>query len=574
MAKTEAKTAQKLSIETFIKAISKHPYITTMLLCLFFTPFCLGGQEYITTGSLVCFGGVTVLLLMCFHVMLKSGGETAQSMILFGISAVAVCSSIYLFHTTKSVKFVFFPSVVLLAFFGYVFHINKCLNTKTLCLLIMSAGVMLRLCYVLYTLSTDRQHDVGYFNWNWGHANYIEYWYKNGLKLPDFDVRTIWQYYHPPFHHMIMAVFLKLLTAFGVEYTKACEALQMLPFMYSSLCMIASYKIFRIVKVKGLGLIIATSIIAFHPTFIILAGSFNNDVLCTLFVLLSIVTAFRWYKNPTLLNIVYVALTIGLGMMTKLSAWMVAPPVAFIFLYVFVKDIKNFKKYILQFLLFALICVPTALWWQVRNLIAFDVPLTYVPNLGEASNQYLGNLSAATRIFTIGDNLDSVFVNFVGMGSSFNDYNPIISLFKTATFDEGLNQINDINFPQVAVTGPILFYVGIIVAVISTVAFLYFMISKKSDLNIVQRVFFIALYCIYFFSYYSFCFGFAHVCTMNIRYCVPLIVLGAMGMGMLINSLKTDTTAKKVMKYSCVGISIFFCVMSCILYTQLTQVTV
>ena len=569
MSNTDVKTTQKLSIETFINSISKHPFITTMLLCLFFTPFCFGGLEYITLKSLLFFGGAAVILSLCFNLLLKSGEDTTQSMILFAISTVAICSSVYLVYRTNSAMYVFFPSVIILAFFGYILYLNKCLNAKSICILIMTAGVMLRLCYVLYTHSTVRQHDVGYFNWTWGHANYIEHWYNNGLKLPDFDVRTKWQYYHPPFHHMVMAAFLKLLTICGVEYEKACEALQIIPFMYSSLCMIASYKIFRIVKIKGVGLVIATSIIAFHPTFIILAGSFNNDVLCTLFVLLSILAAFRWYKKPTLLNIVFVALSIGLGMMSKLSAWMVAPPVAFVFLYVFIKDIKNFKKYIPQFLIFALICVPTALWWQVRNLVVFGVPLTFVPNLGEASNQYLGNISTSTRIFGISENLDTVFVKFIGMGSPSNDYNPLISLFKTATFDEGNGQINDINFPQVAVTGPILFYVGIIVAVIATIAFLFFMFSKKSQLNIVQRVFFIALYCIYFFSYYSFCFGFPHVCTMNIRYCVPLIVLGAMGMGMLINSLKTDTTIKKVAKYSCIGLSILFCVMSCILYTQL-----
>ena len=572
MSNTDVKKAQKLSIESFIDTLSKHPYIATMVLCMFFLPFCFGGQEYITTNSLLFFGGAVLLLTLCFNVMLNSGGDTPQSIMLFGISAVAVCSSIYLFYKTNSVTYVFFPSVIILAFYGYIFHINKCLNAKTICLLIMSAGIMLRLCYVLYTLSTDRQHDVGYFEWNWGHANYIEYWYNNGLKLPDFDVRTIWQYYHPPFHHMVMAALLKILTICGVEYEKACEALQILPFLYSSLCMIASYKIFKIVKLKGVGLIIATSIVAFHPTFVILAGSFNNDVLCTLFVLLSIVAAFRWYNNKTLLNIVFVALAIGLGMMTKLSAWMVAPPVAFIFLYVFFKDIKNFKKYIPQFLVFALICVPTALWWQVRNLIVFDVPLTFVPNLGETSDQYLGNMSSSTRIFGFTENLDTVFVKFIGMGNATNDYNPLISLFKTATFDEGNNQINDINFPQIAQTGPVLFYVGVLVAIVATLAFLFFMFAKKSQLNIVQRVFFIALYCIYFFSYYTFCFKFAHVCTMNIRYCVPLIVLGAMGMGMLINSIKPDTTAKTIAKYSCVGISVLFCLMSCIVYTQLTLV--
>lgn len=561
--------AQSLNVESFLSILFKHPYISTMLFCLMFTPFCFGDKEYITTTSIVSFGFLCVVLSMAFIFLLKAGGDTGSSAILFLLSTVAIASGCYLYYSKKETVWILFASLIVLAFYSYVLHINKMLNAKTICMLIMIAGVMLRLCYVLYTHSTERQHDVGYFDWTWGHANYIEYWYNNGIKLPDFDVRLIWQYYHPPFHHMVMAVFLKILTLLNVEYTKACQALQILPLMYSSLCMIASYKIFKIVKLKGLSLIIATTIVAFHPTFIILAGSYNNDVLCTLMVLLSIITAFKWYKEPNLKNIVLVALSIGLGMMTKLSAWMVAPPVAFVFLYIFIKDIKNYKKYIPQFLVFALICVPTALWWQVRNLISFDVPLTYVPDLGISSDQYIGNLSAFTRLFSVADNLDTVFVKFIGMGSTTNDYNPLISLFKTATFDEGLNQINEVNFPQVALTGPILFYLSLALGVIASIAFIYFMISKKSQLDFVQRIFFISFFAIYIISYYSFCFSFAHVCTMNMRYCVPTIVMGAMGMGMLINAIKPDTTAKKVIKYSLIALTFAFVIMTCVLYTQL-----
>lgn len=63
-----------------------------------------------------------------------------------------------------------------------------------------------------------------------------------------------------------------------------------------------------------------------------------------------------------------ISLCVGLGMMTKLSVWMVAPAIAFVFLYVFFKNLKDFKKYLVQFLCFGVVCAPLALWWQVRNL--------------------------------------------------------------------------------------------------------------------------------------------------------------------------------------------------------------
>ena len=46
--------------------------------------------------------------------------------------------------------------------------------------------------------------------------------------------------------------------------------------------------------------------------------------------------------------------------------------------------------------------------------------------------------------------------------------------------------------------------------------------------------------------YIGFCFDFPHVCTMNVRYGVPLIVIGALSVGYLVHDLfkSTKRTAK------------------------------
>lgn len=558
-------------IQRFLDIVTKHAYLLTAVLCLMSTPFCFGDKAYITTTSLIYMAVVVLAIAFVFIVLCKSGGDIKSSLFLFGLISVGIgCASYIIYKSGYNSAWIFLFALLILAFVGFVLHINKCFNAHTFCILMILAGIVLRLCYVLYTHSEVRQHDVGYFNWTWGHANYIEYWYTNGLKLPDFDVRNVWQYYHPPLNHMIMALFLKILTLCGVEYIQATQALQILPLIYSSFCMIASYKLFKAVKLDKLGLIIATALICFHPTFFILAGSYNNDVLSVLFMLLAVNATLKWYNESTLKNIIPIALFIGFGMMTKLSAWMIAPAVAFIFLVVFIKNIKEFKSYILQFAIFALICFPPALWWQVRNLITFDVPLTYVPNLGLDSPQFVGNVPAMERLFGFTENtLESVFPAFVGMGKEYNDCNPTISLFKTAMFDEGNYAISTVNFPQIAVTATMLFYIGIVVALIATFAFLFYMLSKKTELSVHQRVFFLIIFAVFIVSYYSFCFKFPHVCTMNIRYCVPLIVLGAMGMGLLIHNMKTDSKIQTAIKYSCTILSVAFCVMSCIVYTQI-----
>ena len=132
----------------------------------------------------------------------------------------------------------------------------------------------------------------------------------------------------------------------------------------------------------------AMAVVAFHPSFIILAGSVNNDMLSVLFSLLSVLAAVRWYREPTLPRILCVALAVGLGMMTKLSVAMVAPAIAVLFAVKFFQS-RAFKRLIGQFAAFAAVCCPLGLWWGVRNLIRTDTPLTYVPDIGKSNIQYL-----------------------------------------------------------------------------------------------------------------------------------------------------------------------------------------
>lgn len=71
---------------------------------------------------------------------------------------------------------------------------------------------------------------------------------------------------------------------------------------------------------------------------------------------------------------------------------MVAIPVAAVFLVVLVRQLRQRNWRILgQFGGFAVICFPLGLWYPVRNLVRFGVPLTYVQEMPENSVQYLGN---------------------------------------------------------------------------------------------------------------------------------------------------------------------------------------
>lgn len=565
------KNETKGSINNLLQPLAKHPFLSVIGMCvlLFFFGFCektsLTDFSYIYAGAVVL---VIVVLMIVYSEICKNLKEAA-CVFLAAVSLTA--GGLFLMHSyDNSPVFLLWLSFVLLAFLCMVMWLTGSLNERNFIILMIAAGIMLRFVYDLYTGWRDRQHDVGYFNWTWGHANYIEYWRDNGLKLPDFDVRTRFQYYQPPLHHMLMGLLMKILESCGMENAKACEAIQFLPFLYSSIIMVVSYKIFRLVKLRGLPLTAAMAVLCFHPTFVLMGGSFNNDILSAMLALFAVMFALRWYQKPTLKRIIPIALSIGLGMMAKLSAWMVAPAIAIMFLYVFVKNIKLWKRFIGQFAVFGVICVPLGLWWQVRNLLLFEVPLTYVPLISDETHpQYCGNMSVFERLFSFGGSqLSYVYPAFTEHGAPYNDFNPTLGIIKTALFDEGDNGISVVNFPQIAVTGSIFFWIGVLLAALCFVGFIISMISKKTDMDGLTRVFFAAIAVTMLVSYYLYCFKYAFTCSMNIRFCVPLIPILIMGLGLLLQRFSGDRLQERCFRGAAYILVAAFAVMSCVIFSQ------
>lgn len=419
-------------------------------------------------------------------------------------------------------------TLCILTIFAFGFYTNDCLDFRALTFLLFFVGLALRLQYILYTGCTERQHDVEVFGCGFGHSGYIEYLY-NEFKLPDFDVREVWQFYHPPLHHLISAVFLKLCNLFCINYNLSLECLQVLTFFYSALCMLITYRILEELRVKGKALIFAFSIVVFHPTFIIFAGSINNDILSITFQLGAILYTIRWIKEKSVLNIIAIALCIGLGMMTKLSAWMVAPAVAAVFLISLIKDVKEKRRslsfYLKQYSVFAVICIPLGLWWSVRNYLLHSVPPNYIPFLEYDNPQYIGDVPVINRLFDFGAHqFKSVFDMW---GKPYFEYNPTIGLLKTAMFGES---INDTAYPIITGFGTILFWIGAILAVLGFFSMCCYFISRKCKKNLTDMLM-VSVYVVNFVMYYYFCITFPFTCTQNIRYATPLILIGIVYIG-------------------------------------------
>ena len=519
-------------IDLIFEVLQKHPFIFTALLCVMLFPFGLAQASGITTDDVLIEAIFWIVLTAAFVFFGKPSRSMKVNIYLFLSSVAAAVLFSLLVNEDNSISAAMFVPVTFgIAQILLVLHREKRLTADRVVILLIVLGVVARYCYVLRYSSLEMQHDVGSFDGKAGHAAYITYWYDNGLTLPDFDVTTRWQFYHPPLHHMLMALLLRVFTTIGIPLEVAREAIQILPMIWSALSMAASYRIFKLLKLEGAGLVAATSVVCFYPTFIIWGGAINNDMLAAFCVLLAMLWTLKWYNSPTFRNILPIALSVGLGMMAKLSAWMVAPGIALVFLWVFIKNIKNPLPFIVQFLAFVVVCVPPALWWQMRNLIMFDVPITYVPAL-KWDRMSVESIPAAQRLFDLSaSQFIYPFLAFKSYGAPYNEYNPFIALLKTSLFDE---------YHKPWDFGAMATFFVVIAGILAAAGFaglIWMTVKRKGTLDLPVKLLLLMTLLTILVSYTIFCFNYPFVCTENIRYCIPIIPILAAGLGFGVNRI-------------------------------------
>lgn len=520
----------------FFKQVYRHPIVCAVMLCLLTMIMTTGDVSPLNALSIAVCIAVVGMAAAIYSKSIYEGDQGLRTAVSIGACAVlAAAVFVYTVFVRQSYTLIVLNGglAACVGIFLYLLGANK-LTTRNVLLLILAAGFIIRTAYILRMSTGWIQHDVHALGSGEGHAGYIQYLYANG-HLPDMDVRMRDQFYHPPLHHIIAAIWMRIQVLIGVGYAEAYENIQILTLFYSTVCMILSYRIFRRLGLYGGGLIAATAIIAFCPTFYIMSGSINNDILSITFILGAMLNTLYWARSRSIGRIIAVALCIGLGMMTKLSVWMIAPAVAFVFLYVFFKNLKDFKKYLVQFSVFICICAPLGLFWSVRNFLRWQVPFTYVQRLSETSSQYVGNVPFWQRMFdfSFGQYAD-VAPQFKMYGGSYNEYNPLVAFFKTSMFDEGIAVRN---FPKLQGFSHFLFFTAVCLGLIACGAMIFMFIKKVHRPSYVQKGFVGLTYFTFLGLYYVFCFDFPHVCTMNVRYAVPLIVIGAFSYGFLLQHL-------------------------------------
>ena len=422
-------------------------------------------------------------------------------------------------------------------------------------------GSIIRTLYVLFTkVVENRQYDIGSVPPDKealsGHLGYIFYLYQNKA-LPNFDPRTVYQYFHPPVHHILEASWIAVCSLFTKDELALIECLQIPTLVYSVLILIVAYGILKELKLSEISSCVVLGIIAFHPSFIFMAGSINNDGLMFLFMFLTMYTTIRWYNKRNMLNIILIAFSIGLGMLTKLSAGLLAVSTAFVFLYVLIESIKkkDWLRIVLQYVIFGIVCVPIGLCWEIRCYLKFDMPLNYAYELSKDSWQYVGD-HTLMEIFFI-PNPITLFSNLIhgslGMGE-----NMWVQMFRTSALGECDLSMFPLWGKLVAMANIL---TGLIVAMIAFVAFakmIYDCIRKKSDIFDFAMVAYLLISYLALVAFYlSFIYGYRFECTMNFRYILPTVFLPALPLGLY--------TGENKKMHLPIGIILFgYALMSCL----------
>lgn len=258
---------------------------------------------------------------------------------------------------------------------------------KIVLILIFLIAILTRIVFISNTDIATFQFDVGiqkdlsipidyeglYENfdkdYNKGrHINYIMQLYTYG-SLPS---KIIGQFYHPPLHHFIMAMNLKIMDVVTDSISFRFESMQFITLIYSVIILITLYKILGELNLDSKNKILPMLMFACYPLYVYLSGAINNDELVTMFALICLLYLMRWKKEQSIKNTIIVASTIGLGLMTKSSMYVMIIPAIYVYFKVlaeYVSSDKKVGKLLLELVIFAVISAVLGFWFQIRSYI-------------------------------------------------------------------------------------------------------------------------------------------------------------------------------------------------------------
>ena len=411
-------------------------------------------------------------------------------------------------------------------------RMKKWIKRNKVFIIIFLLALIIRMIFIIKYPLSKAQHDVNGEN---GHFSYIQTIFIQN-RLPSTNQ---YQYYQPPLHHFISAMWLKVFSKLIRSYTTLIESLQFVPLIYSMLLLIVINKILKELKIKDKYKNLILIIMAFHPTFTILSGSINNDMLSILLIFCTLYELIKWYKKSDMVNTIILAIVTGLAVMAKTSGAIVSLPIMYIFLLQFYRAIKKgdkrkIWKYIGMYCVFGIISLSLGLWYPVRNYILFKQPILYIL---DPNNQklYVGDKSLLSRFVPFSKEL------LIQYADPYEHYNIPTFLIKSSLFGEWTWTTSYIcKYIYVFAL-----FANIAIIVFSIVAIIREMTSNRKR-DLIYRNIFLILYFFNIISFISMNIKLPSGCSMDFRYIVPTIFIGIYFIGLQLRKIQNEAKNKLI----------------------------
>lgn len=434
-------------------------------------------------------------------------------------------------------------------------------NYKKIVIVICILGILLRTIYIINSPIRKNQYDCKIWKLydledyeqtyqmneeNIGKAGHMYYIFTiyNTWTLPD---GAGGQYYHPPLHHFTSAVWLKTMDIFPLNAMQKIESLQVLSLVYSIIMILYTYKILEKTKIKEFGKIISLILVNFFPLFIYMSGFVNNDMLITLFTVMSVYYIIKWDEEPSIKSALKLAIVFSLGMMTKTSIMVMMLPLSIIVLKKLVIKLeehnkKAIKSIIIQAIIFLVIVGIASVWFPIRQYIKYDFKPFAIQKPYE--HFYSGDVSFWERWGFISKD---ILKNGIEIESK-NIFSYVInsSLYCLYTYTKSISYF--------------LKEITLLLAIISLIIVLKTFIKKiiKNDNDNVLTL--IIVFFSWVLGFISFNISLPYSCTMNSRYIVILFIISMIMLGYSASESKS-----KLWKYIILTLSIMLSILSVII---------
>lgn len=406
-------------------------------------------------------------------------------------------------------------------------------STKVILLL----GILSRFIAGVMANPAVFQHDVTQKN---GHLDYAMYIMRN-WRLAN---KNVYEFAQPPINAFMQALVMKFNTLF-INYKSNYNLYATTKVLNIIYAILTFYVIYKIIEEFGLTTKCKNFILfifAIYPSLIIMTTQFSNDGISYLFFYLSLYLGIRWVKNKNIKTIILLALSIGIGMLCKISVGLIAFILGPMMAFVLFRSIKenNFKNILIQLIVFSIIVFPIGLSYSIRNYIKFNQGFGEIFEIAKNTKMDMTKYSYTvfdrflsfpikrlwTQEYTQTNGVLTATNKNFGIFHDYIEYNIWVDLIKTATFDEfDFSKI----IPYILKPFFILIYIlNIIFHLVGVYTIFYniYIVTKsiiKKSFDIKNPIFnmqilSIMIFMLSIFAYVSFNYKYQYSCNSNYRY--------------------------------------------------------